>query len=62
MRPGYGVPDPAFGGLFVGDVQVGLDEHGPQGVVVVSVESTPKNNTQAVADIIWSRGAEGTVS
>jgi hypothetical protein len=59
MRPGFGVPDAAFGGLYVGDVQVGLDEHGPQGVVVLGVESTPKNNTQAVAEITWSRGAEG---
>lgn len=62
MRPGYGVPDPAFSGLHVGDVQVGLDEHGPKGVVVQSVTSSPKNNTQAVAEIRWSRGAESSQS
>jgi hypothetical protein len=60
MRPTYGVPDPAFAGLHVGDVQVGLDEHGPQGVIVVSVDSEPINNSQEVADITWSRDAEGT--
>lgn len=60
MRPTYGVPDPGFNGLHVGDVQVGLDEHGPEGVVIESVTSTPKNNTQEVADIAWSRGTEGT--
>jgi hypothetical protein len=62
MRPGFGVPDAAFGGLYVGDVQVGLDEHGPKGVVVLGIETTPKNNTQAVADITWSRGAESAQS
>lgn len=62
MRPGYGVPDPAFAGLYPGDIQVGLDTHGPQGVLVKSVVSTPTNNTQAVADITWSRGAESSAS
>jgi len=62
MRPGYGVPDPGFSGLYAGDVQVGLDTHGPQGVVVQSIVSTPTNNTQAVAEIIWSRGAESSAS
>jgi len=59
MRPTYGVPDPAFAGLFVGDVQVGLDEHGPQGITVVGVDSTPINNSQAAAEITWSRVSEG---
>lgn len=62
MRPTFGVPDPAFAGLYVGDIQVGLNEHGPQGVVVESVTATPKNNTQAVAEIIWSRGAESSAA
>jgi hypothetical protein len=60
MRPSYGVPDPAFAGLFVGDVQVGLDEHGPQGITVVGIETAPVNNSQAAAEITWSRGSEGT--
>ncbi|WNN95981.1 baseplate wedge protein [Arthrobacter phage Hirko] len=59
MRPTYGVPDPAFAGLYVGDVQVCLDEHGPQGVTIVSIDSTPINNSQEAAEITWSRGAEG---
>lgn len=60
MRPSFGVPDPAYAGLHVGDVQVGLDEHGPSGVIVQSVTSTPKNNSQEVAEILWERDAEGT--
>lgn len=60
MRPTFGVPDPAFAGLHVGDVQVGLDEHGPEGVTVLSVSSTPHSNTQEVADIQWTRSAEGS--
>ena len=62
MRPSFGVPDPAFAGLYVGDIQVGLNEHGPKGVVIQSVAITPKNNSQAVADITWSRGTEGPTS
>jgi hypothetical protein len=60
MRPTFGVPDPGFAGLHVGDVQVGLDEHGPEGITVLSVDSTPINNTQEAADIRWTRteGAE----
>ena len=62
MRPTYGVPDPGFAGLHVGDVQVGLDEHGPEGVTVLAVTSTPHSNTQEVADITWSRNdSEGDV-
>lgn len=60
MRPSFGVPDPAYAGLHVGDVQVGLDEHGPSGVIIQSVTSTPKNNSQEVAEILWERDAEGT--
>lgn len=55
MRPTYGVPDPAFAGLHVGDVQVGLDEHGPDGILIATVTETPHNLTQAVADVTWSR-------
>jgi hypothetical protein len=62
MRPTFGVPDPGFAGLYVGDVQVGLDAHGPQGVIVQSVVSVPKNNSQAVAEIAWTRGAESAQS
>jgi hypothetical protein len=59
MRPSYGVPDPAFAGLHVGDVQVGLDEHGPDGVSILGVAQTPLNNTQSVAEVSWSR-SKGT--
>jgi len=59
MRPTFGVPDPAFAGLHLGDVQVCLNEHGPQDVTIVSIDATPLNNTQSTAEVIWSRGAEG---
>ncbi len=55
MRPTYGVPDPAFAGLHVGDVQVCLDEHGPESVEITAVDSTPISNTQTAADVTWSR-------
>jgi len=62
MRPTYGVPDPGFAGLHVGDVQVGLDEHGPDGVTVLAVESTPHSSTMEVADITWARNdTEGEI-
>jgi hypothetical protein len=59
MRPGFGVPDPGFGGLHLGDIQVGLDAHGPQGVTVTGIKKTPINDTYEVDEITWSRGEEG---
>jgi hypothetical protein len=55
MLPTYGVPDPAFAGLHVGDIQVGLDEHGPDGVTITGVEQSPVSNTQSAAEVTWSR-------
>lgn len=59
MRPTFGIPDPTFAdGLFIGDIQVGLNEHGPQGVTITSLDMTPVNNTKAVAEIKYSRDGE----
>lgn len=60
MRPGYGVPDPGFGGLHLGDIQVGLDAHGPAGITVLSIRKTVMTDTHEVDEINWSRGVEGT--
>ncbi|QGZ17138.1 baseplate protein [Arthrobacter phage DrYang] len=62
MQPMFGVPDPAFSGLGVGDIQVGLDMFGPAGVTVQSVTSEPvEGNDQVVrAKVAWARTSDGT--
>lgn len=55
MVPEYGVPDPAYAGLHVGDLQTGLDTYGPAGVKVSDVVLTPVNATVSEADILWTR-------
>ncbi|QIN94359.1 baseplate wedge protein [Arthrobacter phage Abba] len=59
MSPGFGVPDPAFAGLHVGDIQVGLDDYGPTGITITSVDIIDKTDRQSVADIRWTRDEEG---
>lgn len=59
MRPTFGIPDPVFaGGLFIGDIQVGLNEHGPEGVTITDLKMTPINNTKTVAEITYARDGE----
>lgn len=53
MEPSFGVPDPAFGGLHTGDIQVGLDAFGPTGIAVTSVDITPVTDTYSKATIAW---------
>ena len=61
MRPNFGIPDPVFAhGLYIGDIQVGLDEHGPAGIKVTSLTTEPKSNTKAVATVLWERDGEGS--
>ena len=54
MAPDYGVPDPTFGELHIGDVQAGVTMFGPPGVRITAVESTPYSDTQSVANIAWA--------
>lgn len=61
MSPGFGVPDPTFAGLHVGDIQVGLNDYGPAGVRVTAVDIIDKTDRQSVADIKWSRDSEGDI-
>lgn len=58
MNEGFGIPDPAFAGLTVGDVQVNLDEYGPPGVRVTDVIITPQSDSQSTAAIDWSHEEE----
>lgn len=59
MAPDFGVPDPAFAELHIGDIQAGLTSFGPAGVRATSLDMQPANDTQAVAQINWSRDFEG---
>ncbi|QWY81936.1 baseplate wedge protein [Arthrobacter phage Sicarius2] len=59
MAPTYGVPDPTFAELHIGDVQAGLSTFGPRGVRVTRVEMTPRSDTQSVATIDWSFESQG---
>ena len=59
MSPGFGVPDPAFAGLHVGDIQVGLTDYGPPGIMVTSVDIIDKTDRQSIADIRWARDDDG---
>jgi len=55
MAPEFGIPDPAFSGLHPGDVQVGLTDHGPAGVTVTNITTTPATETLSMATITWTR-------
>lgn len=59
MAPDYGVPDPTFDALHIGDVQAGVSTFGPAGVRVTALDMKPVTDTQAVAQISWSRDFEG---
>lgn len=59
MATDYGVPDPAFAALHIGDVQAGLSSFGPAGVRITKLDMQPRTDTQAVATIDWSRDFEG---
>ena len=59
MRPEFGIPDPAFAGLHAGDIQVGLDDYGPAGVIVDSVKTETVSDTVDRAKISWRR-SDGT--
>lgn len=55
MQPEYGIPDPAFAGLDVGDIQVGLDDYGPAGIQVDSITTEHVSDTTDRAKILWRR-------
>lgn len=47
MCPNFGVTDPAFGALDVGEVAANLAQFGPRGVTVTGVATTPLTDTTA---------------
>jgi hypothetical protein len=55
MVPEFGIPDPAFSGISQSDVQVGLDQFGPAGIIVHSLDVIPRTETRSEADIRWTR-------
>ena len=59
MTPGFGIPDPAYSGLHVGDVQVGLDDYGPAGIVVTAVITETVNENTDRAKIAWAYTENG---
>lgn len=50
LVPGFGVPDPVFGGLSAADLRAGVAAYGPP-VTITSVTATPQPDgiTQAVS-------------
>lgn len=58
MAPDFGVPDPAFHGIHTGDIQVGLNDHGPVGVTITSIDTIPATETLSRATIHWSRDTD----
>lgn len=62
MTPGFGIPDPAYAGLHVGDVQVGLDDYGPAGITVTELTKETVTETMDRAKVVWSYTENGTDS
>lgn len=62
MHPTFGVPDPAFAGLDVGDIQVGLDQFGPAGINIQSVTTEPVEGADQMvrAKVAWQYTTDGT--
>jgi hypothetical protein len=60
MRPEFGIPDPTFAGLHTGDIQVGLDDYGPAGVMVTAITTETVSDTVDRAKISWRRTSDGT--
>lgn len=58
MAPTFGIPDPAFTGVTMADVTAAVRLHGPEGVEVVSVDSTPVDDTTERTTIRWAHNTE----
>lgn len=57
MVPDYGIHDPVFAGLTIGDIQTGISEYGPEGVAIESLDETPISETRSRYIAEWSREA-----
>lgn len=56
----FGTPDPTFFGVDVGDIQAGLDQFGPEGVHVESIETEIIGQNTQRASIKWAWDEEET--
>lgn len=55
MNPLFGIPDPAFAGLEVSDVQAALETFGPTGITVQQLSSKLVGADTAHVTIAWQR-------
>lgn len=57
MEPLFGTIDPIMAELEPGEIQIGLDTFGPEGIIIQSVETVPLNGSDTVskATVLWSR-------
>lgn len=51
----FGTPDPTFEGLDAGDVQAGLDEFGPAGIVIDDLEETWVDDAHVLVSLPYHR-------
>lgn len=54
MVPMYGVLDPAFDTFDAGDVQLGIDLFGPEGVAVTEIRVTYPLPGVQEAEVVWT--------
>lgn len=57
MEPDFGIPDPVWGAITLNDVETGLEEYGPEGVVVVDIVENVLDETTSSYEIEWERDA-----
>lgn len=55
MNPLFGIPDPAFTGLEVSDIQAALATFGPAGINVTQVSDRLAHGNTSYVTIAWER-------
>lgn len=55
MNPAVGIPDPAFAGIDVSDVQTALNTFGPGGITVTSLQAEDAGVDKSYIRIGWDR-------
>lgn len=51
----FGIPDPAYVGIDAADVQVVLDDYGPEGIIVETANSEPIDELTTSVEFEWQR-------
>jgi len=54
MAGSFGIPDPAFSGIEIGDVQAAVDLFGPAGVTITSITADPLSATSMSVAVQWA--------